>query len=146
MIIKNKNKLFELSILDYEFSEKLKDKHDLNWLMIEIKVVSGKDSWKRKLPMLLTWEFRELVQWFKNIRDDTFPKEISFVEPYLRFVKIKNKNNNLNLRVYFELEAKRKPSKYVGEKSSFINLTVTKSNITQIIKELTNELNKFPER
>lgn len=145
----NKNKLFQLTIINYQFPKIEKDYYDSNWLIINIKVKGLRESWGVTDPMLLTFEVKELARWLEDlINNNERSKDLNFIEPNLRFSKIKNTDDKAHIRVYFELEARPKwaYSNIAGKEDLWIDLTPTKNDLKKAIIDLKKQLNKFPIR
>jgi hypothetical protein len=149
MLLTGKDTRFELNVVSYEFPRAKAEKYDANWLSIKIKVKSLKGSWESTDPMLLTWDIKNLVQWFEDILiNKEENKEIDFLEPNLRFVKIKDTKDKIFIRSYFELEARPKwaKSNVAGEKNLWIDLSPSKEEMRIAIEDLRSQFKKFPIR
>ena len=144
--IKNR---FELNIVNYEFPKAKNEKWDADWLNIKIKVKSSKGSWKATDSMLLTWEIDWLIKWLEDIFTNVEKeKELDFMEPSLKFVKIKETRNKAFIRIYFELEARPKwaESNIAGKEDLWVDVTPSLEELTKTIKNLKKQRKKYPTR
>ena len=143
------NKSFELKIRSYQFPYIRDDEYDSNWLNIKIKVKGLQKPWEVTNPMLLTFEVKQLAEWLEylleNKRNET---ELEFLEPNLKFVKIKKTNDKVHIRIYFELEARPiwAHSNIAGQEDLYLDLILTREGIRKAIADLKNQLKKFPIR
>lgn len=148
MLLTGNNIIFELNIVNYEFP-KADTSWDADWLNIEIIIKSNKRSWKATQPMLLTWEIKLLIKWLEEIAINKGNlKELYFVEPNLKFIKLNKTKDNALIRVYFELEAcpKWAESNMAGEEDLWVDLTPSIEELNKAIQNLKNQSKKFPVR
>ncbi len=148
MILTGDKKSFELKIVSYQFPYIKNDEYDSNWLNIKIKVKGLQRAWEATDPMLLTFEVTQLVEWLEGILNNKKKDKLEFLEPNLKFVKIKKSDDKAHIRIYFELEARPKwaHSNIAGQEDLYLDLNPTRENTRKAIANLKNQLKKFPIR
>ncbi len=71
-------------------------------------------------------------------------KRLDFTEPNLSFEHIGYRRNKCLIRLRFELESR--PQSAIDDKEYFVDFEYDPMEIRQVVIDLTNELNNFPER
>mgnify|MGYP000877068868 CR=1 FL=1 len=140
----NDNKL-QFSILNYQFPEGNNNEYDRNWLMINIIAKKNDLEWTKSDPSLLTWEVKEIINWFSLLSKNNNPKnkELTFIEPNIVFEYNKNENDyEIKIKFAFELL----PNGWNQEKECFLIFKLSSSELKMISYEFKNELEKYPFR
>jgi hypothetical protein len=130
---------FEMRIQNYEFI-------DSNWLEIEFYVKNEDGEWKVTDPSFSTFEAEDIYDWFQAILNkETFPNPLTFTEPNLRFHYLKEENEVITFRVYFELEC-RPPwaKKRNNEQDVYVELSIWKEQLFFVKEQWKKELKAFP--
>jgi hypothetical protein len=97
----------QLSIAGYQYPENRPDDYDSNWLRMHLQVTIPHGSWEVTDPFFLTWEVASLADWFSQLADGvSVGSEQSFIEPTLRFERGDISPSGVQLRIFFELEAR----------------------------------------
>lgn len=140
------NQIVEFKITNYEFPDAKFGDWDGNWLLIYLNVKSNVGYWQTIDPSLTTWEMKELIDWFKDLSNNKKPKNkcLDFTEPNLSFEHIGYNQNKCLIRLRFELESR--PQSADDDKDYFVDFEYNANEIKQVIIDLTNEINNFPER
>lgn len=143
--IKSNNSFFQFKISNYEFPDTNDRSYDGNWLMIDINVKKDSLEWSRRDPSILSWELKEIVEWFYDLSNDKEPEreDLGFVEPNLRFRYEKN-NNKTKVLIYFWIELL--PDNWDKKNKCFIEFELTNEELYSIGKMFEEELKKFPIR
>ena len=139
--LNNKMKVgFELNIIGYEF-ENIDDdmiNYDKNWLLIEMNIQKSNNRLTKIDPCLLTFEIKEIIEWFENIKENPQEGIIQFLEPNLSFRVFKNDN-----QWYIEpiLQAEFDIKSNLGHKDLWFPLNQFK--IEESIENLNNSLLEY---
>jgi hypothetical protein len=131
-----------LSITRYEFAD-AEDDWDANWLMVRAEVRNDEGNWSASAPCLTTREVAELAAWL-----DAPAGELDFTEPNLMFECVEQCGDDVELRVWFELELRPEwaMSRVAGARDLSADLAVSSAELTQAATELRRELETFPPR
>ena len=141
------NQTVEIKITNYQFPNETDCDYDRNWLNIYLKVKSDVGNWQTIDPSLITWEVKEIIDWFNTLSKDLVPKdlELSFIEPNLSFELLENSNGSLKMfRINFNLESR--PQSATDDKEYFVDCLADNQELKRIADELKTELDKYPER
>jgi hypothetical protein len=140
------NQLVEFRIINYQYPDIKSGDWDDDWLIIYLNVKSKVGHWQAIDPSMTTWEIKELINWFADLSNNKKLKykRLDFTEPNLSFEHIGFNRNKFLIRLRFELESR--PQSAVDDKEYFVDFEYNSNEIKQIIIDLTNELNNFPER
>ncbi len=144
--IKNNSSFFQFKIANYEFPDTNDRSYDGNWLMIDINVKKDDLKWSRRDPSILSWELKEIVEWFYDLSKDKEPeqKDLGFVEPNLSFKYKKNGNNKTKIFIYFWIELL--PDNWDKKNKCFVEFELTNEELYNIGKMFEEELKKCPIR
>jgi hypothetical protein len=138
------NNNFELTVQGYEFPNS-NDRYDANWLKIEMKATTGEMSWRAVESCLRTFELVELKDWFTCIATgDTKNKSIEFTENELSF-RLKNQDELLVV-LDFAFHPNGSSYDYDSDKQYLISFNLNEVNINDILKFLSQCIEKYPER
>ena len=131
-----------LSIKRYQFTD-ADDDWDANWLVIRADVRNDEGHWTATNPCLTTREIVALADWLEDPAG-----QLDFTEPNLAFECVGRQNDEIALRVWFELELRPDwaESRVAGERDLCAVLTVSKAELTQAADELRRELDSYPPR
>lgn len=145
------DKYFHFEILNYQFPDTIDRSYDGNWLMIKIKADNGKYKWEKTDPSLLTWEVKELYQWFLNLSENKKNEydDIGFTEPVISFKILENDNIKILLRICFAIELlpdNFDRSNPESPNRCFIDLAINIKDLNNIVNQLKEEMDKYPER
>lgn len=139
---------FELRILGYQYPDLRTEEYDSNWLIVEGKVTHPRGGWTFRDPCLLTYEASRLADWLGSFAGGVpSSNEVGFIEPNISFRSV-NSPTGLNLRVYFELEA-RPPwasSDVDEDEQCWIDFPVSEFELHRAAASLRNQLKKYPQR
>jgi len=140
------NQTVDFRITNYEFPKISNDEYDDNWLLIYLEVESKFGNWQTIDPSLLTWEVKELIDWFNILLQGKQPKHIdlNFMEPDLSFELLENVNEFAKYRINFDLESKLQSAK--GYEEYYVDCLADKQELKRIVEELEKELAKYPQR
>jgi hypothetical protein len=147
MILKGINdQTVEFKITNYQFPEIEDGDWDGNWLLINLKVKCNLGQWQSHVPSLTTREVKELIGWFTDLANDEKLKynPIEFTEPNLSFEYLEAIDGEKRFRMRFALESR--PQSAVPDKEYFVDFDYSIDGFKQLLADLTNELDKFPER
>lgn len=141
------NQIVDLHIINYQFPDTMDKEYDGNWLNIYINVKSKVGNWQTTDPSLLTWEVKELINWFNDLANDIEPKWIDqeFIEPNISINLLsKHDCKEKKFKIKFDLESRPKSAKDNIEYS--VDFFADKQELSRLANELQNDLDKFPER
>ena len=132
---------FELKVVGYE-SLRASDARD-DWLVINVRMKVGSESWEAEDPALVWEEARDLSKWLEGIsRDD--PRagwSIGFLEPVLSLEAFRRTQDSILLRVYCQ----KFPMPASNEHFSKM-FWVSRDQLKKGAEELRSELQQFPSR
>ncbi|WP_025209091.1 WapI family immunity protein [Hippea sp. KM1] len=145
--------VFSFSITGYQFPdiESFADKYDKNWLnvRVNIKDKSGAE-FNAEDPSILTWELKELLEWFKTISRGKEPEynAIGFIEPAIYFELLdKSPDSKVKIRIHLCCELKPKQLKPNHEDDEFvIDVDLSPKDIEEAINGLEKIIELFPQR
>lgn len=140
---------FHLKVLGYQFPEKEDEEWDSNWLMIYMVVAHPQGEWSVTDPFLLTYEVKELADWFDALSAHMQTEnEIWFVEPNLRFEAIYLDDRESYLRVHFAIEC-LPPWARKGENGTedvFADFYLADIDLQAAAESLREQLSLYPQR
>jgi len=139
------NQTVDFRITNYEFPKISNDEYDNNWLLIYLKVKSKLGNWQTIDPSLLTYEIKELIDWFDALLQNKQSKyvNLNFIEPNLSFELLENVSE-LKFRIKFNLESKPQSAKENEE--YYVDCVVNEHELKRIIDELEKKSAKYPQR
>ncbi len=139
------NQSVEIRITNYQFPNIKDYKYDANWLLIYLNVKSNVGNWNTIDPALLTFEVKDIINWFQGLLSNQIEnKELFFIEPCLEFELIKNTENLKTIRIKFDLEFL--PQNADDEKEYYVDCEMNNYELKKVIEDLKRELEKYPER
>jgi hypothetical protein len=141
------NQTVEIKIHNYESPDITDKNYDGNWLNIYLNVKSDAGNWQTINSSLLTWEVKELIEWFKCLANKQLPKwkDQEFIEPNISFYLLNEHNQDEKLlKIKFDLESRPKSAKDEIEYS--VVFKADENELIRLANELEKELSKFPER
>ncbi len=136
------------SIKGYQYQNCYKDmyEHDKNWLNVWVKIKTNEAVYEAQDPTMLTWELKELLDWFVSISKAKVPKHktITFIESTIYF-KLQNENIkegvNLNVHLCCELNPKH------WETKDYVFATKLNQNeIKEVISKIRKLIKQYPKR
>lgn len=131
----------KINVVGYQFPAIENEPYDADWLNIKIQVKHPKGNWKATDPCLLTFELKQLIEWFEKICEEKEVEEhLYFIEPCLEFQTLTGK-----LRVFFSYDFAPPWIKDYAEEF-FIDFTVSQKELKRAAQELHKELEIFPIR
>lgn len=144
--LKNANSSFQFEIINYQFPDSFSNEYDENWLMIKINIIQDELKWSKVDPCLLTWEVKEIADWFYKLANNQKLKnrELRFTEPNLGFAWAKITDEKFRISIYFDAELL--PPGWDKSKECFIDFELKKSELRNTGKMLENELKRHPVR
>lgn len=147
MVIKGiDNQMIKLEISNYEFPHLKGNKYDKNWLIISVNVKSKLGDWKANDSALLTWEMKEIIDWFSKLSTNSTKKTyLAFIEPCLSFFLLNEYDSDLK-RIKIKFDYEFKPNSAKKDEEYFIEFEVNKDGLVRIANELQAELDKYPRR
>ena len=146
MIIKGiDNQSLELNVVNYQFPENLSNKHDANWLDIEIKVDSKFGKWQTVDPSLLTFDVVKIIKFLKEVNNGSIDeKALYFLEPNLAIHYQGNFNGLARLRFCFNAEFK--PVGAADSKDYYLDADFNEQQILNLLSNFEEVLENFPIR
>ncbi|PKQ61967.1 hypothetical protein BZG02_13585 [Labilibaculum filiforme] len=95
---------------------------------------------------MTTWEVKELIGWFTDLANNEKLKcnPIEFTEPNLSFEYFETSDSDKKFRMRFALESR--PQSADTDNEYFVDFFYSLNGLKQLSADLTNELDKFPER
>jgi hypothetical protein len=135
----------ELRLTRYQFPEIEDDHWDSNWLMVALRVQSPQGSWHTEDPALLTWEVRDLANWFEALANtQQEERELVFLEPCLGFRVTKQTADTVNLQV--RLGHEFRPPWFDSWQKARVTLALSPDDLRLAAESLREELARFPIR
>ncbi|MDP1884367.1 MAG: hypothetical protein Q8L10_03270 [Candidatus Moranbacteria bacterium] len=134
------NQSVEIKLSDYQFPDK--NARDDDWLNIYIDVKSDLGNWRNTDPSLTVSEFKELINWFKDLsfnKEVEYP-ELFFTEPNLGFEYIGDVANEKLIKIVFSAESK--PTSVKNDQEYFVNFQFSNEELARIAHDLEIELKK----
>ena len=141
------NQTVEIRISNYQFPNSMEDDWDDNWLNIYLNVKSKAGNWQVIDPSLTTAEFKELIDWFRNLSQNKKPEyaRLTFIEPNLSFELLNSFDNiSKEFKIKFNLESR--PQSATNDKDYFVDCLADNNMLLKIADELKQELDNYPER
>src|SRR6266542_5161566 len=93
----------ELTVLGYQFPHAMNALDD--WLVLYVRMKTGKQTWEGKDPALVWKEARGLANWLDGIASDNPSSgwSIDFTEPVVVFEALRRETDTILLRVYCQM-------------------------------------------
>ena len=138
------NQSVEIKIDSFDLdTEKERDNYNSTWLNIYLNVKSDFGDWQRTEPILLPWEFKNIVKWLTDLANNNVTKSVlQFIEPNLSFHLIDNDNDLKKIQIVFTLESK--PPLADENIKYFVDCLLTNDELLEKATELKGELDKYP--
>jgi hypothetical protein len=138
---------FELTIEGYEFPGEKAHLHDMNWLVISIRVDVPAGSWEATGPYMLTEDAGHLAERLDALsKDQLIDPEVDFLEPNLRFERTSIVGDVVSLRVHFALEFLPPWAVADGIGEFHVDLELASRDMRLAANSLREELSRFPPR
>jgi len=140
---------FDLKVIGYQFCDAPGDRFDDNWLIVRIKVQDEKNgNWEKEDPALLTFEVKELIDWFENLDlESNEEKDISFTEPNLEFLYMGKGHIQVLLDLEFLPPGLRAEWTYEKNLSAYsVDFLLNKNDIDWMVERLKSGIAQFHER
>lgn len=136
----------EMTIKGYEFPHAVRspnnDPFDVNWLNINFKFNIGGKTIDEIFPALLTWEWRDIYESFQDVLDgDVSSFEGEFIEPYLT-IRLYRISEDFTLQLSYAIDT----NTYDDWEYLKISNNIDKKELLEIINEMKQQLELFPER
>lgn len=136
---------FELTILDYEYSD---SPHFLerNWLLVSLRTRVDGREYQRLAPLLSTWEIELLCDWMRSITNNgPLSPRLTFVEPALTF------RADLVGRGDYRFQIKLAQDAVPGwqpdrSRPYWLTVAADTRQINVAIRDLESQLSRFPVR
>ena len=140
------NQTVEFKITNYQFPKITDCEYDSNWLLVYLKVKSDCGNWETIDPSLLVRDLKDIIEWFEQLSNniETDSDSLVFMEPNLEFELIKNQSDLKTVRIIFDLESR--PQNANDDKEYYVDCEMDNAELKKVAKELTKELESFPER
>ena len=147
-------RVLELSIEGYQFGAIAAEAggfdFDANWLVVAGRASDGTRDWSFRDPRLLTTEVRGLATWLDAVANEWRDLDpIDFIEPNLEFRRISAPAEPPVVRVAFRLEARPPWAAEAAdedEDGSWLEFEMSKEALDRAVRDLRNELRRYPER
>lgn len=112
---------------------------DSDWLRVYLNVKSDFGNWETVDESLTVSEFKELIQWFKDLSEnkEVVYKDLYFTEPNLEFSLKESNNYHKKIRIIFSAESRAKSAK---EEDIFIEFDFSNEDLFKIACNLEVEL------
>ncbi|RIV18135.1 hypothetical protein DYU11_29715 [Fibrisoma montanum] len=136
--------VFELNILDYEYSDS-PFFLDRNWLIVSLRTRHNGRECVRTAPLLSTWEIELLLKWMRSVASEReLSPKLTFIEPGLGFNNVSRHNNQYTLRIKLSNEAQ--PNWHADNTPFWMPVTPDHDELEHAIGDLENQLRQFPVR
>ena len=136
---------FELTILDYEYSDSTRFM-ERNWLLVSLKTrVNGREC-QQAAPLLSTWELELLRDWMRSFADGQPPSpRLTFIEPDLTFRT--DAAGRGDYRFQIKLSQQAAPDWQTDRtKPCWLTVAADKQQLQTAIHDLDYQLSRFPVR
>jgi len=146
----NNTLLFSIKGYEYPDCSKNPDEYDKNWLNVCIKVKDKSGEYETQDPSMLTWELKELLDWFISISKGKIPeyKTMRFIEPTIYF-ELQNENikEEAALNIYLCCELKPKGITCVNKEDDYVFKTKLSLNeINKVVNSIKKLIEQYPKR
>ena len=136
--------VFELNILDYEYSDS-PFFLDRNWLIVSLRTRYNGRECVRTAPLLSTWEIELLLKWMRSVANEReLSPKLTFIEPGLGFNNVSHKGNQYTLSIKMSNEAQ--PNWHADSKPFWMPVTPDRAELQHAIGDLESQLRHFPVR
>ena len=118
-------------------------------MIVKIKVQDEKNgNWEKEDPALLTFEIKELIDWFENLDlDSNEEKDISFTEPNLEFLYMGKGHIQVLLNLEFLPPSLRAEWTYEKSLPPYpVDFLLNRNDIDWMVRRLKSGISQFPER
>ena len=138
------NQSVEIKIDSFDLdTEKERDNYNSTWLNIYLNVKSDFGDWQTTEPILLPWEFKNIIKWLTDLANNNVTKSVlQFIEPNLSFHLIDNDKDLKKIQIVFTLESK--PPLADEKIKYFVDCLLTNDELLEKATELKGELDKYP--
>ncbi len=145
MTLTGPNGIFELNILDYEYSDS-RDFLDRNWLIVSLITIQGLQRSVRTLTYLSTWELELLHDWLQSVIDHAaLAPRLTFIEPSLSFSNCSGEKEPFSFRIRMADGAA--PVWHEDAVNPFwLPVAPNRAELQTAITDLAAQLQKFPIR
>ena len=135
-----------MSVVGYQFPPLTSVPYDSDWLNIRINVRHPIGDWTAADPALLTYDVRELADWFRELAAGGRRKRnIDFLEPCLEFGVEFGEDSSEQLKVKLAYEFRPPWSKdFEGEFQ--LSFPLTTINLVKTAEAVERELARYPQR
>lgn len=134
-------------VLGYELPHIIDDKWDSNWLVIRINVATPEAQWERTDPGMLTWEVKEMSDWFRALSENTSPENaLYFTLENNLFIELQNDCTAENKRIRMLFDGWFHPHPQPDNVPIPIEFEADNAELKRISEDLLKELERFPER
>lgn len=136
---------FELTILDYEYSDSPRFL-ERNGLLVHLRTRHQNRECVQAAPVLSTWELEMLRDWmYSVVNHKTESRRITFVEPALSFSDFSAATDGYDLRLKLSHDAQ--PAwQYGSEEPFYLTLSPDAKQLQKAIDDLDRQLEQFPVR
>lgn len=136
---------FELSVLDYEYSDSPRFL-ERNGLLVHLRTRHQNQEWAQAAPVLSTWELEILRDWMRSlVTHKPQSRRITFVEPELSISDFSAETGAYDLCLKLSHEAQ--PAWQYGDKQPFyLMLSPDAKQLRNAIDDLDHQLKQFPVR
>ncbi|GAB3543319.1 WapI family immunity protein [Spirosoma fluminis] len=136
--------VFELTILDYEYSDAPRFL-DRNWLIVSLKTQYHNRECVRTASILSTWELELLANWMQSVaNEDELSPKLTFIEPALGFSNVSRGYGDYRFRIKLSSDAQpdwqREPVPF------YLPVAPDKRELQGAISDLHHQLQRFPVR
>jgi hypothetical protein len=139
MVFKGKNSHFvELKVLNNKNG--LANFSDTDWLKMHFNVQSKFGNWQVTDESLMLFEFKELINWFKDLAQNKLPKhpELFFTEPNLEFRLVSFADDLKKIKLVFSAELWQ--SVVPSDEDEYLEFRFSNHDLSKIASELEGEL------
>jgi hypothetical protein len=137
---------FTLDVLDYQFPGMAPDGCDSEWLQVKGAAECPEGKWSFTDSCLMTYELEDLATWLRELRDGAPSRELTFIEPCIRFKA--SASSPETIRVHFAHEAS---PPWIGDDKYFddghvLEFAVEHIDFNSLLNGIHELSKKFPPR
>jgi hypothetical protein len=143
----------DMSVVGYEFPDRLTDADDANWLVIrlELSLVYGAWRWHVEDAGALTWELGECIQWLYALSDGrpVTSERCGFSEPDISFETIRDADGEVVGLTLYLMDEFQPPTKVLMPRENNIvslRFHTPPDVLRQFAQALEADLHRFPVR